>query len=131
MRVLIGLLLALLSFPAAAGVGETLALIEKGDLAGARHLADGVPDAGGLQRIAEAFYGVGSAEAVEDALRLFDRALALRESRATEEPEPLADLLHDLSSVHYNAGSYAMTLGDFAQLGELLQSLLDRSAQET
>jgi len=102
------LLLLLLSTPAVAGEeADALARIEAGDLAGALRIAEGVPDAAGLQKIAEALYGVGSSEAVDDALRLFERALALREARAAEEPGPLADLLHDLSGVHFNAGSYA------------------------
>ncbi|HET9300384.1 MAG TPA: tetratricopeptide repeat protein, partial [Candidatus Polarisedimenticolaceae bacterium] len=107
MRVLTGLLLVLVALPAAAGEEDALARIEAGDLAGALRLAADVPDAEGLQRIAEAFYGVGSAEAVEHALAIFQRALVLREARAGEEPGPLSDLLHDLSSVHFAAGSYA------------------------
>ncbi len=110
MRVLTRLLLLsllLLPTPVLAGKEEdAVARIEAGDLAAALRIAEGVPDAPGLQKIAEAFYGVGSSEAVDDALRLFERALALREAKAAEEPGPLADLLHDLSGVHFNAGSY-------------------------
>ncbi|HEX5042916.1 MAG TPA: CHAT domain-containing protein [Candidatus Polarisedimenticolaceae bacterium] len=109
MRLLIALLLTLLaSSTAVAGeVEDALARIEAGDLAGAVQLAERVRDADALQKIAEAFYGVGSSQGEEAALRIFREALALREARAAEEPAPLADLLHDLSGVHYNAGSYA------------------------
>jgi hypothetical protein len=51
-------------------------------------------------------YGVGSSEAVDDALRLFERALALGR-RGRRGAGAAGDLLHDLSGVHFNAGSYA------------------------
>lgn len=111
MRVLIGLLLALAAAPSAGSAPATeedvVARLEAGDLAGALRLTEGDSDPDRLQRLAESFYGVGSAEAVEGAVQLFERALAVRETRVQEEPEPLAALLHDLSGVHFNAGDYA------------------------
>ena len=116
------LLLALAAAGAQAGPpsdADVLARIEAGEIGKAETLAREVIDreasvpgvpvsrlADHLQRLAESFYGAGTRQASEAALRLFGRALSLRETRAVEEPGPLAGLLHDLSTIHFNGGDY-------------------------
>ncbi|HKY31185.1 MAG TPA: CHAT domain-containing tetratricopeptide repeat protein, partial [Candidatus Polarisedimenticolia bacterium] len=60
-----------------------------------------------IEALAASLYAGGSSEATEAAERFFARALALRESLASSDPEPLASLLHDLSSVAFNKGDFA------------------------
>ncbi len=98
---------------------EIQALLAAGEIARAEELANAAIDresadperdpaaiAEHLDQLAMRFYDTSTAEGVAAAERLFVRQLSLREALAAKEPEPLAILLHALSSLYFDRGDY-------------------------
>ena len=120
----IGLLLIAAVEPRVAGSAsqedaEIEARLEAGEVARALELAEAAIEreatqegqapadlATRLEGLAIRFHGTASAEGTSAALRLLERALAIREARADGEPGPLASLLHDLSGLYFDSGDF-------------------------
>ncbi len=93
--------------PAGATDAAIEAHLAAGEVGRALELAQRIESAAGLEAAALTFYETGTGAGTDAARQLFERALALRERRADEDPEPLASLLDNLSGLYFDHGDYA------------------------